>query len=142
MLKRLQKEFQGWSPEIHDLFHATKAEVVQRQPLFDRQPLTKGWTEGCTTLLGDSEPSTKAMDDFVDFCRQHTQFAPFTEAEKCGIRLMDVLRNKKAPINACDGLMKWHLVEQGIISNKEGVGEAGPDHFIGRCTALKAAESF
>ena len=50
---------------------------------------------------------------------------------------MDVLRNKKAPINAHDGLMKWHLVEQGIISNKEGVGEAGPDHFIGRQSLLK-----
>ena len=85
----------------------------------------------------EQEPSTKAMDDFVDFCREHTQFAPFTEAEKCGIRLMDVLRNKKAPINAYDGLMKWHLVEQGIMANKQGVGEAGPDHFIGRQSLLK-----
>ena len=57
----------------------------------------------------------------------NTQFAPFAEAEKCGVRLMDVLRNKKAPINAYEGLMKWHLVEQGIMANKQGVGEAGPN---------------
>ena len=58
MLQRLKKEFQGWSPEIHDLFDATKPEVVQRRLLFDRPPLTKGWTQSCTALLGDSAHPT------------------------------------------------------------------------------------
>ena len=54
MLNRLKREFVGWSPEIHDLFDATKPEVVKRRDLFDRLPLWDGWTDGNVALLGDS----------------------------------------------------------------------------------------
>ena len=54
MIDRLKREFAGWSPEIHDLFNATKPEVVKRRDLFDRLPLLEGWTDGCVTLLGDA----------------------------------------------------------------------------------------
>lgn len=52
MLDRLRKEFDGWSPEIHDLFNATKPEVVKRRDLYDRLPLMQGWTDGSVALLG------------------------------------------------------------------------------------------
>mmetsp|Transcript_12368 Transcript_12368/g.14913 ORF Transcript_12368/g.14913 Transcript_12368/m.14913 type:complete len:176 (+) Transcript_12368:58-585(+) len=57
-LERLKDEFQNWSPEIHNLFDATKPEVVKRRDLFDRPPLTKGGTSGYTTLMGDAAHPT------------------------------------------------------------------------------------
>lgn len=54
MLDRLKREFQDWSPEIHDLFDATKPEVVKQRDIFDRPPMTTGWTDGCVTLMGDA----------------------------------------------------------------------------------------
>ena len=55
MLERLQHEFRDWSPEIHDLFRSTKAQVVKQRDLYDRPPmLGKSWTDGCVTLLGDA----------------------------------------------------------------------------------------
>jgi len=58
MIDRLNREFKGWSPEIHDLFAATKPEVVKRRDLFDRPPMSKGWTDGFVTLLGDASHPT------------------------------------------------------------------------------------
>ena len=53
MLKRLKREFQGWSPEIHDLFDATNPEVVKRRDLYDRYPFW-GWTDKNVVLIGDA----------------------------------------------------------------------------------------
>ena len=58
MLDRLKREFEGWSPEIHDLFEATKPEVVKRRDLFDRPPIRDGWTDGFATLMGDAAHPT------------------------------------------------------------------------------------
>lgn len=58
MLDRLRREFEGWSPEIHDLFGATAPEVIKRRDLFDRPPLTNGWTDGNVALLGDAAHPT------------------------------------------------------------------------------------
>jgi zeaxanthin epoxidase len=58
MLDRLRIEFHGWSPEIHDLFDATKEEVVKRRDLFDRQPLWGGWVDGAVALMGDAAHPT------------------------------------------------------------------------------------
>ena len=55
MLERLEREFAGWSPEIHDLFRATKPEVVRQRDLFDRKPMWNGWTDSAranVVLLG------------------------------------------------------------------------------------------
>ena len=54
MLDLLENKFQDWSPEIHDLFKATKPEVVKRRELYDRPPMMDGWTRGFVALLGDA----------------------------------------------------------------------------------------
>ncbi|KAL7531454.1 hypothetical protein ACHAWF_003776 [Thalassiosira exigua] len=54
MLDRLKHEFAGWSPEIHNLFDATKTEVVKRRDLFDRLPLWDGSIDGRVALLGNA----------------------------------------------------------------------------------------
>jgi zeaxanthin epoxidase len=64
MLERLGKEFQGWSPEIHDLFRATKPDVVRQRDLFDRKPLWRGWTDsavGNVVLLGGTYVAHASM---------------------------------------------------------------------------------
>lgn len=58
MLDRLGRDFNGWSPETHDLFDATKPEVVKRRDLFDRLPLWKGWVDGAVILIGDAANPT------------------------------------------------------------------------------------
>lgn len=58
-LERLKREFRDWSPEIMDLFDATKPEVVKKRPLFDRPPMWQsGWVDGNVALLGDSAHPT------------------------------------------------------------------------------------
>jgi zeaxanthin epoxidase len=58
MLDRLKREFHDWSPEILDLFNATKPEVVKRRDIFDRPPILSGWTDGYVTLMGDAAHPT------------------------------------------------------------------------------------
>ena len=84
----------------------------------------------------DRQPSTAGRDDFVSFCRKNTFFAPLSDAEARGIRLLDVLRQKKAPINAYNSLMEWHLRDTGILMDGQNLKDAGPQHFVGRQTLL------
>ena len=82
-------------------------------------------------------PSTQGRDDFVCFCRENKFFAPFTRAEEAGIKLMEVLRQKKAPINAYSGIMDWHLHENGTILEHQTLKNARREHFIGRKTLIE-----
>ena len=82
------------------------------------------------------QPSSAGRDDFVRFCELNEFFAPLTRAEETGIKLMDVLRQKKAPINAYPSLMEWHLTEKGTIMEHQNLKDAGSDHYIGRRTLL------
>ena len=81
-------------------------------------------------------PSSRGRDEFARFCQENTFFAPFTRAEEAGIKLMEVLRQKKAPINAYSGIMDWHLHENGAILEHQTLKDAGREHFIGRKTLL------
>ena len=85
----------------------------------------------------DKGPSTQGRDDFVRFCRENTFFAPFTRAEEAGIKLMEVLRQKKAPIDAHSGTMDWHLHENGTTLEHQTLKNAGREHFIGRKTLIQ-----
>jgi zeaxanthin epoxidase len=59
MLDRLKRDFQDWSPDILNLFNATKPEVVRRRDIFDRPPMfAHGWTDGYVTLMGDAAHPT------------------------------------------------------------------------------------
>ena len=84
----------------------------------------------------DAGPSARGRDEFVAFCNDNTFFAPLARAEVTGIHLMEVLRQKKAPINAYPSLMDWHLREKGTIVGQQTLKDAGPAHFIGRKTLL------
>ena len=83
----------------------------------------------------DPQPSTAGLDDFNSFCRANTFFSPFTRAEESGINLMDVLRKKKAPMNAYASVMEWHLREKGRLTDRQMLVDAGRD-YIGRHALL------
>lgn len=50
----LQKVFEGWSSECHDILKATKEHEIEQRDLYDRPPsVWKPWTNGTVALLGD-----------------------------------------------------------------------------------------
>ena len=80
-------------------------------------------------------PNTHMRDRFREFCKPGRFRLPLTQAELGGVRLLDILRRKKAPMNAYKDVFEWHLKEKGILKHNQGVGEAW-EHYIGRETLL------
>mmetsp|Transcript_7643 Transcript_7643/g.15972 ORF Transcript_7643/g.15972 Transcript_7643/m.15972 type:complete len:623 (+) Transcript_7643:55-1923(+) len=56
MVSFLKEEFKDWSLEVHALLDATRSTgKVEARDLYDRPPsLTRSWSEGCVTMLGDA----------------------------------------------------------------------------------------
>ena len=52
------------------------------------------------------------------------------------IKLLDILRKKRATLDTYDDIMEWHLREVGTITDQEGVGGAKKE-FIGRKALMK-----
>ena len=82
-------------------------------------------------------PNTKLRDDFKAFCRRargnYGLEPEFTAAEKRAIRLLDILKQKKAPLDAYDALMEWHHREKGDISERETLKHVvNVDEYISR----------
>jgi len=51
----LQKLFEGWSDEVHDILRATQEHEIEQRDLYDRPPsVLKPWTDGHVALLGDA----------------------------------------------------------------------------------------
>jgi len=51
----LKETLKGWAPEVLELIEATNPEEIEARDLWDRFPsVTKPWSDGCVTLLGDS----------------------------------------------------------------------------------------
>ena len=79
----------------------------------------------------DRPPNTMMRSRLRDFCTPGRFRLPLTQAELTGIKLLDILRKKKAPMNAYKEVYQWHLQEKGQLQDHRGVGEAW-HHFIGR----------
>ena len=55
-------------------------------------------------------PNTWIRDQFKEYCAYaRKNFLPFTKHEERSIRLLHLLKNKNAPLNAYESLMLWHL---------------------------------
>ena len=46
-------QFDGWSPEVHQLIDSTPVDAIEQRDLYDRPPQFK-WTSGNVCLLGDA----------------------------------------------------------------------------------------
>jgi len=56
-------------------------------------------------------PNRQYIEAFREFCNTHEKkFLPsLTNPEMTAVKLMDVLKRKKAPLNAYQELLEWHL---------------------------------
>ena len=60
--------------------------------------------------LPDEEANTLGLEDFRPYCNTHdTTFEPLDAHTIKSIKLMDILRRTKAPLNAYQPFLEWHL---------------------------------
>ena len=65
------------------------------------------------------EPDTTMRDSFREYCDTHSdQFDPLDEATEKSIRLMDLMRKAKCPLNAYQPFLEWHLRESGHLADR------------------------
>jgi hypothetical protein len=80
-------------------------------------------------------PNTKMRHDFKEFCaRARSTYQPtFTNAQARAIRLLDILKRKRAPLDTYDEVIEWHHREKGDISERESLQHVGNvDEYISR----------
>jgi hypothetical protein len=81
-------------------------------------------------------PNTKIRDQFQEYVAYMAKHSvDLTDDEKTAVKLLDILRRKKAPINAYDSLMTWHFRQRGWIEAHQSA--AASSHYISRKTILK-----
>ena len=57
------------------------------------------------------QPNRQMRDEFQAYCEhaRHEFRQEFTQKQVRAIKLMNILKLKKAPLNAYDGIMEWHF---------------------------------
>ena len=84
----------------------------------------------------NTAPDTWIRDQFRAYCdHAKKNFHPFTEHEVTTIRLLHLLQQKNAPMNAYEPLMLWHLKQGKKLHEQQGLGDY--EHYIGRKKMLK-----
>jgi cobalamin biosynthesis protein CobT len=69
---------------------------------------------------GKGEPSTWIRDQFREYVADaKTNFKPFTKEEEKTLRLLKLLKDKNAPMNAYESIMLWHLHETKALSEHQ-----------------------
>jgi len=81
-------------------------------------------------------PNLGIRHQFQKFAHPSRFFAPLTPTDESGIRLLDALRLKKAPMNAYRTIFEWHLRESRVLKANHSLKDAG-DHYIGRKALLR-----
>ncbi len=80
-------------------------------------------------------PNKEILERFVAYCRDHSDnFLDLTVPEETSIKLMDILRRKKAPLNAFPELLTWHLKEIGHLREHETLNDT--DKYFHRKTLM------
>ena len=81
-------------------------------------------------------PDTWIRDQFKEYCAYAGKnFLPFTKHEERTIRLLHLLKNKNAPLNAYESVMLWHLQQANKLRPHQSLMDY-PDH-IGRKAIIK-----
>jgi hypothetical protein len=81
---------------------------------------------------GCDETTLREFKDYCDYGRKH--HAPLEANVVSGIRLLDILKRKKAPLDTYDEIMEWHLRDKGVLLQTEVVGQS--DEFVSRETII------
>lgn len=85
------------------------------------------------TLEGPIVDNRLSFREYCMNAKEH--FAPLDSDQQAAIRLLDILRRKKAPLDAYDEVMTWHLREKGTLLPGETAGQSGC--FTGRDALIK-----
>ena len=81
-------------------------------------------------------PDTTMRARFYDFVTERgTNYVPFTTKEKTAMQCLSTLQSKRAPMNAYQPMMEWHLKASGKMRQNATLQDS-PD-FIGRKAMLK-----
>lgn len=79
----------------------------------------------------EEPPDDITRQQFKEYCAHAKEhFAPLDANQEAAVRLFDILRRKKAPLDSYDEIMSWHLRDKGTIFPGETPGQSGS--FIGR----------
>ncbi|MEM7375605.1 MAG: hypothetical protein AAF587_43840 [Bacteroidota bacterium] len=86
----------------------------------DGKPKAKGIEKTMDGSKDSNGPDSTMLKGFVEYCKNHEKnFLPLSSQEKTSIRLMELLRNNKTPLNAFPEFLEWHLKETGEIREDE-----------------------
>jgi hypothetical protein len=84
------------------------------------------------------EPNTKMRDDFRTYTQQFSGFGgkinrQLTKPQKRAIRLLHILKRKRAPLDTYDEVLEWHHRENGDITDQETLQHVNNvDEYISR----------
>ena len=88
-----------------------------------------------TNLEDDYQPNKELKGNFHTYCAEHAnKYVSFSKSETSCIQLMDCLR-KKAPLNAYQSVLEWHLKETGQLKKHQRLGDL--DDYPHRATLMK-----
>ena len=69
-------------------------------------------------------PGLLALDQFQEYCLlAEDEFLPLTRHEITAIKLMDILRKKRATLDTYDAVMEWHFRQSGVLSDHESLAD-------------------
>ena len=117
-------------------------EVAEEEDFFLGGPdasATDGEAGGSSgsTELEDEEANTSMLEDFREYCNTHdTKFEALDSHTIKSIKLMDILRRTKAPLNAYQPFLEWHLRETGHLRDATMTLKDTPKYFT-RPTLMK-----
>ena len=84
----------------------------------------------------DGAPIVWIRDQFRIYCEHaKKEFKPFTKEEAKTLRLLHLLKDKNAPMNAYDSVMLWHYKECNALMKHQKLEDSS--EFIGRKTMIK-----
>jgi len=121
--------FRGIANEIARLRNNTGQEDQLPDPEPNEDQLSDEDTENA------SGPDTKIRSQFQEYCdHMKGNHLELSKDEETAIRLLDIMRRKKTPLNAYDSLMAWHFKQRGWIKEHETAADSS--HYISRKTIL------
>jgi len=101
----------------------------------------KGEVQDLDSHDQDTNAPVNIRDRFRQFCDPDRFVAPLPPVYHTGIKLMDILRRKKAPMNAYKDLFEWNLREKGVIMDHQDGKDAPVGDNISRDVLMKKLTS-
>ena len=70
--------------------------------------------------VNQQPPNTGMMHQFKEYCSDHAHnFLPLTREYISSIKLLDILKRKKAALNSFEEVMEWHLKDSNELAAHE-----------------------